>query len=547
MTPTEVWEGFDPTKAPLETSTVSTDSDGNTVHTKQVFTVESLSSGKLRAYCDVYYDDRWVDARGALLILPTIIHSNYDDVLSQFITEGYVVGILDFCGLNEGDFKTSFPENLAFASYPECMTHLDDIAGGARNTPWYVWSKISRRAITMLASMPMVEKDRIGIIGLGLGAKIAWQVAGIDKRVRALIAINGGGYRWAKDPRFTSSNIPSTDEQRAFSTGVGAETYARFVSCPTLFISSRSSKYNDVDRTSDMLDLVKSHSKQMIITSSCDEQLSKKEFASILWWLRNDFALDSTNCIIPEISFETAEGRLYVRINAKQSSKVKKLFVNYGEPISQFRSWKGFDLEQKVGDHEYIMDLPVYDKEELIVAYATFEYPEGNIVSTRIAGIIPSKLNSNIVTLPDTRNSKIIYDSSMGLEFFTAKTDTLLVDDDDICLKTGPFNIEGITTKNGNMFLCRDIHKMVSSNATLHLDAYSQEEKDLVVSIYALPDMKKYTAYAHLQGGEFWQRVLLENTDFKSAEGRTPTCFETVKVISFEHPDGILINNMIWL
>lgn len=547
MTPTEVWEGFDATKAPLEISTISTSSNENTVHSKQAFTVETSSSGKLRAYCDVYFDDRWVDARGALLILPSFIRSNYDDAISQFISEGYVVCVLDYCGMDGDAKKTSFPENLSFASFPECKSHLDDIARGARNTPWYVWSKIARRAISMLATLSTVEKDHIGIIGLGVGAKIAWQVAGIDKRVRSLIAINGGGYRWAKDPRFTSNNLPSTDEQRAFSTGVGAETYARFITCPTLFISSRSSKYNDVDRTADMLDLVKSNSKQMIITSANDEQLSKKEFASILWWLRNNFALDATNCANPDITFETAEGRLYVRINAKHTSIVKKLFVSYGEPSSMFRAWKTFNLEQKVGEHEYILDLPVYDKDELIIAYATFEYDDGNIVSTHIVGAIPSRLNANIVTTKALRNSRILYDSSMGADVFTARTDSLLCDDEEVCLKTGPFNIIGITSQNGDMFMCRDIHELSASNTTLHLDAYSQEENELVVSVFALPDMKKYTAYAQLQGGEFWQRVLLENTDFKSAEGRTLTGFESVKVISFEHLNGILLNNMIWL
>lgn len=546
MTPTEVWEGFDATKAPLETSIISTSSNGNIVHSIQAFTVESTPQSKLRAVIDVYFDDRWVDARGALLLLPSFMHSNYNDVISQFLGEGYVVCTLDYCGMNDGN-KTTFPDNLAFASYPECLSHLDEITGGAHNTPWYVWSKIARRAITLLSSISTVEKNHIGIIGLGVGAKIAWQVAGIDKRVRALIAINGGGYRWAKDPRFTSSNLPSTDEQRAFSTGVGAETYARFITCPTLFVSSRSSKYNDVDRTADMIDLVKSNSKQMIITSASGDQMTKKEFSAILWWLRNNFALDATNCTTPTISFETAEGRLYVRTNAKNATKVKKLYVNYGEPSSLFRAWKAFDLEQKVGKHEYIIDLPVYDKNELIVAYATFEYTNGNIVSTRIAGAIPSKLDANIFTQPDLRNSKIIYDSSMDIETFTASTDTLLSDDDNICLKTGPFNIMGITSKNGNMFMCRDIHKMVSSNSTLHLDAYSQDETELIVSMYALPEMKQYTAYARLQGGEFWQRILLENTDFKSAEGRTLQGFETVKVISFEHPNGILLNNMIWL
>ena len=75
-----------------------------------------------------------------------------------------------------------------------------------------------------------------------------------------------------------------------------------------------------------------------------------------------------------------------------------------------------------MGEHEYICDVPVYDVDEPIVAYATFEYPDGNVASTRVACAVPSKHGIEEAETSQ-RGSNIIYDSSMGFASVIAKTD----------------------------------------------------------------------------------------------------------------------------
>lgn len=550
MTPTEVWESFDANQAPLEITTVSSETTQNLVRSKQVFTAETTGAGKLRARCDLYYDDRWADARGALLVLPSLRNIKYEEELAAIVKEGYVACVLDYCGMDIDEPRTTFPDDLSFASYPECEKHLDEIENSARNTPWFVWAKIARRAITMLQEFPIVEKNSIGILGLGTGAEIAWQVAGIDKRLRALVAINGGGYRWAiKAPRFTSGNVLSTDEQRAYSTGVGAETYARLVTCPTLYISSRSSVYNDIDRAADMLDLVKSQTKQMIVSNAGGEQITQREFNALLDWLRRHFTLDESPVLSPTIQFESAEGKLYVRINSQRKATTKKLFINYGEPNSAYRFWHCCDLKQKVGAHEYICNIPVYNEKELIVAYATFEYADKTLASTKVIGAIPENLDIKGGDDDGLRRSRIIYDGNMGLGAFCAETQNAMLADDNLCVKKGPFDISGISAKEGNITLCRNKREMdlLSQATALHIDVYSPTERELEIAVYTYPDIKKYTARVSLQGGEFWQKVLLEYTDFKSDEGRTLTKFANAKILSVIDVNGIILNNFLWI
>ena len=548
LTPTEVWEGFDAHKAPLEASIISAQTQDNIVCSQQIFTADTTKEGRVRVFCKIFYDGRWQDKRPALLVLPSFDNPYSQEAIRYLVEEGYVTCVLDYCGTLV-DTHTSYPSDLSFASFPSCKQHLDDILGGARNTPWFVWSKVARRAISLLEEQSLVATDRIGVIGFGIGAQLSWQVSGTDNRVRALVAANGGGYRWATDnPKFLGKDIPDGDEQLAYSTGVGAETYAKFVNCPTLAIATRDSIACDVDRIGDMLDLVKCKTKQLIISDSCGQQFTKSVGNACLCWLRKHLSSDGEAQVMPTMKFDTTDGRLYVRVNSARGAKSRRLYISYGEPISKERYWTTLDIKQKVGEHEYVCDVPVYDKNELIVAYATFDYDDGDIISTKVVDVIPAKHD---VTATDSaiRKSSIIYDGSMGIGAFSAKSDSALLDENSLKVKEGPFGIKGISLDHGVLSLCRSIHEMktLPRSASLHIDAYSATARTLEVSVLSYPDLKRYTAHTNLTGGEFWQKLLFECSDFKSEEGKTLSAFGNAKVIEIISVDGAILNNFLWI
>lgn len=552
LTPTEVWEGFDPAQGALENSIVSSETVDNLVCSKQFFTAETTDDGRIRAYCEIYYDKRWADDRAAVLILPSLDDTKYISLVKRLVENGYVACILDYCGLNEGDAPhTTFPKEYSYASLPECLSHLTEIDGDARRTPWFVWAKIARKAISCLQEQRVVAADRIGVMGLGTGAQIAWQVAGMDKRVRALVPINGDGYLWAEGkPRFASSNIPSSDEEVAFSTGVGAESYAKFVTCPTFIITSADSTYSDVDRAGDILSFVRSKSKQLIITRGSDSQISVRAFELMLLWLRNNFARDGKIPQDPSIEFTAIENGLYIKLNTRETAADQHVYICYGEPYPFARYWKSIDdTLQKTGEFEYTCNVPVFDPNELIVAYATVSYPDGNAVSTPVIATIPSKLHVTDNALAENKFSHIIYNSSMGIGSFTAITDDALLDESVIYLKDGPFNIKGISTTKGSLSLCHDVHDLnnLARSAALHLDAYSPTPKTLYVEMSTSPEKKKYSASYCLNGGEFWQKVLLEPSDFKSENGKTLSKFSDTKQLIIVNAEGVAFNNFLWI
>ena len=186
LTPTEVWHNFNASEVTLDSSTTSVETENNYVCVKQYFTAQDNAQGSIRAYIEICYDIRWTDARPVILLLESYENANNRDIARKLVEQGYIVGLLDYCGgILEGEDKTTFTQNLQFASYPECKESLNVVRKNARNSAWFIWSKISRLALSVLEMLPIVDKAHIGVIGFGEGAHVAWQVAGMDSRVRA--------------------------------------------------------------------------------------------------------------------------------------------------------------------------------------------------------------------------------------------------------------------------------------------------------------------------------------------------------------------------
>jgi len=551
LTPTEVWEGYDPSGAPLENSIISSETTDNLVCSRQYFTAEETAQGRVRAYLETYSDVSWDEPHATLLMLVSYPKKDYGEMVRAIVSAGFTVCLLDYCGaVFDGEHKTTFPSDLSFASYPECGNYLDQIQDSARNTPWFVWSKLTRRAITLLATQRVVDKERIGILGIAVGAHVAWQVAAMDKRVRALVSVGGGVYRWAIcKPRFSVGNVPSTDEDRTFSAGVGAETYAKFVACPTLLITSRTAHKSDVDRASDILSFVKSEHKQLLITTTNETQLSRSALNALTIWLEERLMTESqSETPSPSAAFETIDGNLYLRLHTVHKATNHEVCVCYGEPLASARHWTTLENLQKLDLHYYSVGVPIYNIDELIVAFATFTYPDGNMISTPVTGIIPSK--QGITATNAARiSSRVVYDGSMGTGAFVCLTDDAVIEDGLVRQKKGPFDIMGVTSEKGGLYLCRSAAELASMSkfSTLHFDAYSPEPTDLCIDMFTYPDFKRYSAYTSLKGGEFWQKILLQNADFKSEEGKTLVKFDNMKVLAVRDTQGVIFNNFMWI
>lgn len=549
LTPTLVWEGFNPKKGPLETSTVFSKERNDVISTGTFFTSENFSDGKVRAYINISYDRRWLDPRPAVLVLSKsspIDGSN--ELLTDFIGAGCVVCAIDFNGSFEGDYHTTFPESLSYCSQPECDKHLDHIEGSAKNSPWFQWSKIVRRAITLLEEHPLIDGDRIGVLGIGEGAQVAWQVAGMDSRVATLVAINGGGYLWRSGAhRFTMGNVPTTDEERAFSTGVGAETYARLVNCPTCYVVASNNTYADVDRAEALISLVPATAKTLMISRGTDEQITSNVYQALKKWLKRNLTHDTEPVAMPSLSFNAVDGNLYLVLNGDRPFTEQNIAISYGEPDPTQRFWTTLEDGQKTGENEFAYKVPVYNADELITAFASVSMEKVMELScSPVIGTVPSKIGVKANTAP-IGDDRIIYTGNMGLGRFSSESDSVILDENNLSCQVGPFNIKGISVKTGRLVMYRSTREQFSSqrDAVLQFDSYSAEKKTVLFSAYV--DEEKYTATINLNGGECWQKISLSTADFKNQYGKHLSLFADGKKFTFDKCENVLFNNFLWL
>lgn len=552
LTPTLVWADYDPTSTPLETTILSNSQEDNFVRTEYCFTSETTASGRVRVNSLVYYDSRWVDQRPAIIVLPTLHNSvNLDTICKGLVKIGYVAIMVDYANCTTvGTDRTSFPSELSYAEFPACESYMNDIKTSAKETPWVVWAKIARRAISFAKEHRLVLKERIGLMGFGTGGNISWITAGVDDRLKAVIPIDAGGYLWCRDrKRFGTEAIPKTDEESAFSTGVGAETYARTVKCPIFLVLSSNSDYFDIDRSGDIFTLVPAENKHLLISKNTNGQITSATLQCVETWLSKYLAHDNRIISNPTASFDVSEGHIMLHLNTGSSPTNIQVYLSTGKDSSAVRSWSEITDLQRIGTNNYLAKINIVDQDEYITAFANVTYTKGIQYSTPVIAILPSKygLTENVSIANSA--SRIIYNGSMGLGNFIVESDSFIIADDSLSVKNGPFNIKGISTNIGNLVLFRSSYETLSEdkNIIFRFDAYSKESRTITVSLISLTNKETYSTDINLKGGEHWQAVSLDAQSFKNNKGKSLTRFSEINKFVFSGAENVIFNNILWV
>ena len=162
MTPIQMWEGYNPVKDPLETYIQKCNVLNDIAETEMYFTAESLKDGKIRVYSKMYAHKDWDTSHPAVLFLSDLsTSSNYVEISEMLVEQGYVVFVVDYAGfMPDVENPTSFPDSLKYASFEEAKHNLKYMGESARQTPWFVWAKIARRAITLMEEQKIIDNEK---------------------------------------------------------------------------------------------------------------------------------------------------------------------------------------------------------------------------------------------------------------------------------------------------------------------------------------------------------------------------------------------------
>ena len=248
--PTDLWQGFDPTVLPLDVTSLEKWEEQGCAFEKMRFTAEEIDGGKVRIFA----------IAGTALAGPAqpgILHIHGGgqtasvDWVRFWTKRGYACVTYDFCG--------PWPGRTDVTDWgPLKHGNMADAGGGhqvtptLRNSSWYHWTLAARRALTLLAKQPRVDRERLGIFGISVGGTLCWSVAGSDSRVKTAVPIYGCGYN--VDGGRARWGFPAlTAELALFQRVLSPEAHAPYITCPVLHLNATNDFHGWMDRAYDIL------------------------------------------------------------------------------------------------------------------------------------------------------------------------------------------------------------------------------------------------------------------------------------------------------
>ena len=457
---------------------------------------------------------------------------------------GRIALSIDYSAISGSEYPSSMKE----CRLSEALDSLTKIESTVKETPWYLWTTVVRRALTFIESLPNFNGTII-LIGVKNGGEIGWQVAGTDSRISAFVPIFSLGYtEFGEGSRFDDDHeVEMTEEHACWLSGVASETYAKNIECPVLMLSATNNAYASIDRAGDIASLIRGEVFQYF-TSNQKDSLSKEGRVSLEKWM--DYVVkDIPFPKSPKISFSVSEGRPYFTVSADTEYGVEKVELFYAteEYDRRFRNWKSAKID-KVGEREYISTVEVYSQTAPIFAYAGVTYKNGISLCSDELFIETEKLDLLVFPI---KKRRALFSGDSDLNIFSPISKRRFIPkEEELCMAEGSQNVKGLCSKSGAM-ISYEIGDMKYSKEEklLQLDVYSAEPK--LIDIILTEKKEKIIDYKYcvwVTGNyDEWQKITLKPTDFKDLTLMPLKNFDNVKAISIENADGVLINNLLWI
>ena len=395
QSPEDLWRGVDIHKTPLDIEILSTRvEDGIRIETL-TFVGEIIGDRPVRVY-----------AFRAVPIgpsnVPGILHIHGGGQtcsmawVMYWAKRGYACVSHDFCGRWQG--RTSFTD---WGPLPQ--GNMESAQGGyqvhptPRESSWFHWTLVARRALSVLAEVKAVDDDRLGIFGISVGGTLCWMVAGTDARVKAAVPIYGCGYNI--DERKTVWGFPPlTSDQQLFQQVVSAEAHASFVRCPTLFLSATNDHHGWMDDSFDALKLVKGETRQAF-TPRFIHHVAWEQGQDLPRWMDTHLKGKEPFPASPVLNVTLGtdgvpRGRVEVDANDVESVSI---YYSLGDHPPPNRYWRhaSKDDQQQLAEAK----LEFMDPSVPLVAFANARYRSGVSLSSPLVHVIPTDLGNVHATL----------------------------------------------------------------------------------------------------------------------------------------------------
>lgn len=478
-------------------------------------------------------------------------------------SRGYEALVIDVAGRAEGKDKfTVYPDSIYYANLDASVYGECELTADVSETCWYEWTAAAIYAATFLKER---EKDSaVGAIGVGGAATVLWQAAAFSDVFSCAAFVAGAGwYGYRGISKFGSAPEPQfSDEALRYIAGVEPQSYAKHVKCPVLLLSPTNSAIYDLDRAYDTVARVPEDIYKAVQYSvGSREEVDGKCYADALVFFEAFLHKNKARVKLPREIFvkgEIKDGKLVAEVDPDEEGlKEINLYVAEQTVEPCFRCWRKVSAHSERGEEGYEFSYSPYMGSKTIAFFAEGVYKNG----FRLCSIVAAKSFTEEEVDRFNRH-KIVYSSrkpDMESVFANAEENNEppfgidITGEENVSLKKGPVDLYGVSGKKGLLTFKINADKYKpDEDALMMLDVYLPGGGTFFVKLitdFFGETRAEYSASVRIIGGEVWQNVKFEKSNFKTAEGMPLKSYARIEAIEFvsEENKPFIINNVLWI
>lgn len=525
LTPSAVWEGFDPYFGELESKILEERENFK----RFVFNAALASDGTVLTEIEIYYPS--FESRKTVLIIGEMERKVQPDVVEKLTAKGYNVVVPDYSGV-WSHTETRYPDSLEYGYFRQGKEHLVKICPTAKETSFYLYSVVARRTVSFLESI--LGKTDVVVMGIKSGVDIALQVTGMDKRINGLVCVGGSGYReYANIPKYASGKeLVIEGDMMGWLTGVSGTAYAKLIDVPVMVAVGSNGTISDIDRLSNFMSLIKTNEVSLTISSGCRDNILRPAFDTVLQWLEGVF-IGSTPPELPTLRlYVNSEGRLCASVKTDGCIKIKevRLFYAFEDNNHSTRFWRETEAEYS-GDNEYLARIRVAEGEKLLFAYAESEYVNGLILD----GVVNFLDLTDIKVKTEKSVPNPIVFQHPDENGFVELSDDAVIMNGHLCEGILPIGLKGLYCAAGGM-VTYSIGRKKNFDETrlLQIDTYSAGKKySLTLKAVQVEEQPvEYSLSREIEVGDSFYSLKLTPNDFKDEHFRAMENWNNIKSLA---------------
>lgn len=545
LTPVTLWQAFDDS-LPLKETKLNTYSIQSANITNVYFSGRQTEKGRVRIFGT--YAEPIKPSKGSLLLLPDVFDTVDEEMVMYFANLGYNVLCVDYRGeYHDVSNYTKYPDDVSYANYINRGRTFDYVDETANKTCWYEWVSVARYAISYLKDK--APNNKIGIMGNKYASNICWQLAATDSRVDAAVFLFGAGWQaYDKIYKQSDDDIEFNEERCRFLAGIDAQSYAQYVECPVLYLSSTNNETFDVERAVDTLLRVKNQNtcwRNFITTTKSvldDHCLNDVNLFFAKFLLGEKIIFPKT----PTVETDIDDEDLVYTVKIDDLSNVDTVFLmtSSNDIIPSTRVWNNVLYNPQVKGNKLIYKKHIYDDSKFEISFVAVKYLNGLTISSNFSykktGIkSPSKVPSVIFSSTKLPTSFIIEDIKCNL------LGNVFAEESFYKHAVGPNDIRGIYTNSTlTSYAIKNLANYLTDESFIKFDVYTPLNETISVVLKKSSGVEfRYTL--PIIGGEFWQNINMNFIDFKDVNGIPLKKFDDIESVSIKTIGSFMINNFI--